>query len=153
MSPKPFSVKRPLALAACALSLPAASGGRITATFHGLRGRDGYLRVSLYDCSDGFPDGAPAARKDLTLPALDPKTPLDSLSVTFDGLWPGVYAVCAFHDCNGSGRLTQNFLGIPEEEWGMSGNPRPRYRAPRFDQARLGLGASEAKTVSITLHT
>ena len=166
MLPKPLSVKRPLALAVCALSLtaagavgepqasglPAVSGGRITATFHGLRGRDGYLRVSLYDRSEGFPDGAPAARKDLTLLALDPKTPLDSLSVSFEGLRPGVYAICAFHDRNGSGRLTQNFLGIPQEEWGMSGNPRPRYRAPRFDQARLGLGASEAKTVSITLH-
>jgi len=167
MSPKPLFMRRPLAPAACALSLlaagaagepqasspPAAKGGRITATFHGLRSRDGYLRVSLYDRSDGFPNGAPAARKDLTLPALDPKTPLDSVSVTFEGLRPGVYAVCAFHDRNGSGRLTQNFLGIPQEEWGMSGNPRVRYRAPRFDQARLGLGAAEAKTVSITLHT
>lgn len=82
------------------------------------------MRVSLYDRSDDFPNGAPAARKDLTLPALGPKTLLDSLTVTFEGLRPGLYAVCAFHDRAGSGRLTQNFLG-----------------------------ASEAKMVSITLHT
>ncbi len=172
MFPKPRSNCPALphlsALACCALGLtaagaaggphaavPAAVGGsgRITATFHGLRSRDGFLRVSLYDRSAGFPDGSPAARKDLTLPALDPKTPLDALSVTFEGLRPGVYAVCAFHDRNGSGRLTQNFLGVPQEEWGMSGNPRARFRAPRFEQARLGLSASEAKSVSITLHT
>ena len=87
----------------------------------------------------------------MPLQALDSKAPLDALTVTFEGLPSGTYAVCAFHDRNGSGRLAQNFLGIPQEEWGMSGNPRPRFHAPRFDQARLGLGAREAKSVSIIL--
>lgn len=127
-------------------------GGRITAVFQGLRSRDGYLRVSLYDRADGFPDGSPVARRDFLLTALNPKTPLDSLSVTFDGLPAGAYAVCAFHDRDGSGRLTQNFLGIPQEEWGMSNDPRPRFRAPRFEQARLGLSALEFKTITIRLH-
>lgn len=130
----------------------AGKGGRITVIFHGLQGRDGYLRVGLYDQPDGFPSGAPVAHKDLLLQDLPPQTPLDTLTVTFDSLRPGAYAVCAFHDRDSSGRLAQNFLGIPQEEWGMSGNPRPRFRAPRFDQARLGLGAQEAKTLLITLH-
>ena len=128
------------------------SGGRITAVFQGLRSRDGYLRVSLYDRADGFPNGSPTARRDFLLPALDPKTPLDSLSVTFDGLPPGAYAVCAFHDRDGSGRLAENFLGIPQEEWGMSNDPRPKFRAPRFEQARLGLSPMEAKVITIRLH-
>lgn len=126
--------------------------GRITAVFQGLKSRDGYLRVSLYDRADGFPNGSPVARRDFLLPALDPKTPLDSLSVTFDGLPPGAYAVCAFHDRDGSGRLSENFLGIPQEEWGMSNDPRPRFRAPRFEQARIGLSPMEAKTITIRLH-
>ncbi len=128
------------------------SQGRITAIFQGLRSRDGYLRVSLYDRADGFPNGNPVARRDFLLPALDPRTPLDSLSVIFDGLPPGTYAVCAFHDRDGSGRLSENFLGIPQEEWGMSNDPRPKFRAPRFEQARLGLSALEAKTITIRLH-
>ena len=126
--------------------------GRITAIFQGLKSRDGYLRVSLYDRADGFPNGSPVARRDFLLPALDPKTPLDSLSVTFDGLPPGAYAVCAFHDRDGSGRLSENFLGIPQEEWGMSNDPRPKFRAPRFEQARLPLSPMEAKTITIRLH-
>lgn len=126
--------------------------GRITAVFQGLKSRDGYLRVSLYDRADGFPNGSPVARRDFLLPTLDPKTPLDSLSVTFDGLPPGAYAVCAFHDRDGSGRLTQNFLGMPQEEWGMSNDPRPKFRAPRFEQARLGLSPMESKTITIRLH-
>ena len=126
--------------------------GRITVVFHGLRSRDGYLRVSLYDRADGFPNGSPVARHDFSLTALDPKMPLDSLAATFDSLPPGTYAVCAFHDRDGSGRLTENFLGIPQEEWGMSNDPRPKFHAPRFEQARLGLGASEIRTITIILH-
>ncbi len=154
------------ALAGCLLILPvmqaqsesqraasfSAHQGRITAVFHGLRSRDGYLRVSLFDRADGFPNGSPVARHDFLLPALDPKTPLDSLSVTFDSLPPGAYAVCAFHDRDGSGHLAQNFLGIPQEEWGMSNDPRPKFRAPRFEQARLGLSPMEAKIITIRLH-
>ena len=132
--------------------LPVLPQGRITAVFHGLRSREGYLRVSLYDRADGFPNGSPVARHDFLLTAIDPKTPLDSLAATFDSLPPGAYAVCAFHDRDGSGRLTENFLGMPQEEWGMSNDPRPKFRAPRFEQARLGLGASETRTITIRLH-
>lgn len=129
----------------------AAGGGRITAAFDGLQGRTGYLRVSLFN-ANGFPDGVPLARRDISLQALGAKT-LASLKITFGGLKPGTYAVCAFHDRNGSGKLTQNFLGIPQEEWGMSGNPHPRYRAPRFGEAKIGLNPQEEKTTFIILHT
>jgi uncharacterized protein (DUF2141 family) len=156
-----------LALTYCALSMiasrtagdpqaasPPLDLGRssIAATFHGLRSSNGYLRVSLYDRSDDFPNGMPVARRDIALQTLDPKTPLDSLSVTFEGLRPGTYAVCSFHDRKGSGKLTQNFLGIPQEEWGMSNDPRPRFRAPRFNEARFDLSVREEKNITITMH-
>ena len=127
-------------------------GGRITAAFSGLQGRTGYLRVSLFGGADSFPDGVPLARRDVSLQTLNAK-PAGSLTVTFAGLPPGAYAVCAFHDRDGSGKLTQNFLGIPQEEWGMSGNPRPQYRAPRFDEAKVSVNARQAKTIFIVLHT
>ena len=130
----------------------AASGaGRIIAVLQGMRTRDGYLRVSLYNTPDHFPNGVPISRKAILLPALNSATPLHMLTVTFDGLPSGTYAVCAFHDRDGNGKLKENLLGIPQEEWGMSNNPRPRFRSPRFDQAQLGLGPQEAKTISITL--
>ncbi len=107
-------------------ALPGAATGRIAASFSGLQGRNGYLRVSLFNAGS-FPDGVPLARQDISLQALGIKA--SPPTITFAGLRPGAYAVCAFHDRDGSGKLTQNFLGIPLEEWGMSGNPRPHYRA------------------------
>lgn len=132
---------------------PRTSGGRLTVAFHGLRSRAGFLRVSVYDRADGFPNGPSVARRDIRLQDLSPALPLDSLTMTFAGLPSGAYAVCAFHDVNGDGKMAQNFLGIPQEEWGMSGNPRPRFRAPRFDEARMDLSAPETKAILITLHT
>lgn len=128
---------------------PGADTGRIAASFSGLQGRSGYLRVSLFNAGS-FPDGVPLARQDISLPALGMKA--SPPTITFAGLRPGAYAVCAFHDRDGSGKLTQNFLGIPLEEWGMSGNPRPRYRSPRFDEAKISLNAREEKTISLRLH-
>lgn len=131
---------------------PAAPGSRITAVFQGLRGSDGCLRVSVYNRPDGFPSGAPVAEKRVLLQAANAKTAPGMVTVTFAGLPPGTYAVCAFHDHSGSGRMAQNLLGMPQEEWGMSGNPRARFRAPRFEQASFGLGIREAKVVTIRLH-
>ena len=128
-----------------------ADSGCITAKFSGLQGRTGYLRVSVFGSPESFPDGAPLARRDISLRATGTKA--SPLTVTFAGLRPGVYAVCAFHDRDGNGKLTQDFFGIPQEEWGMSGNPRPQGRAPRFDEARISLNARQAKTIFITLHT
>lgn len=150
-----------LMLAFCALCLGAsqaaqaqqnAETGQVTVAFHGLKGRSGYLRVALYNRADSFPSGQPVAHKDVWLETLAPQVPLDLLTVTFDKLAPGVYAVCAFHDDSGSGRLTQNFLGIPQEEWGMSNNPRVRFRAPRFQQARFGLDPQQSRGILIILH-
>lgn len=126
--------------------------GSITAVLHGLQSSTGYLRVSLYADAKDFPDGTPLFRRDISLQALSTKQSLSALTVTFAGLHPGTYAVCAFHDRTGSGKMTQDMLGIPLEEWGMSGNPRPRFRAPRFDEARLDLKARETKSTIIVLH-
>ncbi len=131
-------------------ALSGAGTGRITAAFNGLQGRSGYLRVSLFNASS-FPDGVPLARRDISIQALGAKA--SPLTITFAGLRPGAYAVCAFHDRDGGGKLTQDFLGIPQEEWGMSGNPHPQFRAPRFGEAKIGLDARQEKTISITLHT
>lgn len=47
----------------------------------------------------------------------------------------GTYAIICYLDANGNGKLDSSLFG-PTEPWGMSfrGN-RPRFRAPRFEDA------------------
>ncbi|MCX7788912.1 MAG: DUF2141 domain-containing protein [Spirochaetes bacterium] len=57
-----------------------------------------------------------------------------TLSFVFEEIPSGTYALIAFLDENGNGRLDSGMFG-PTEPWGMSfRTSRPRFRAPRFEE-------------------
>ena len=56
----------------------------------------------------------------------------------FEDVAPGTYAVAAFQDLNGNGRLDRTGLGLPLEPCGFSGEP-VRAARPDFERARFGL--------------
>jgi uncharacterized protein (DUF2141 family) len=53
----------------------------------------------------------------------------------------GNYAVSAYQDLNGNGKLDKNLVGIPSEPYGFSNNARPKFRAPNWDETRFELRA------------
>jgi uncharacterized protein (DUF2141 family) len=55
----------------------------------------------------------------------------------FDDLVPGTYAMAAFHDENGNGKLDANFLGIPKEGVCASNNAKGRMGPPKFKDAAI----------------
>ena len=61
---------------------------------------------------------------------------------------PGTYAVSVYEDLNDNHRLDHNFLGIPREPVGVSGNPRSRFGPPSFDQCSFRL-EDRAETIEI----
>ncbi|MDT0644818.1 DUF2141 domain-containing protein [Zunongwangia sp. F363] len=62
-----------------------------------------------------------------------------SITVDFEDLRPGIYAISMFYDTNGNGILDKNFIGIPMEPYGFSNNVRPALRAPTFQESRFSL--------------
>ena len=50
---------------------------------------------------------------------------------------PGQYAVQAFHDENGNGRLDRGFVGRPLEGMGFSRDAPMRFGPPRFPDAAI----------------
>lgn len=60
-----------------------------------------------------------------------------TIRVTFEGLRPGRYAVAAFHDENGNGKVDFNFLGFPSEGYGFS-RTTP-FGKPSFDDTAFDL--------------
>ena len=66
----------------------------------------------------------------------------------FGGVADGAYAVAVSHDLNGNQETDTNFLGMPTEAWGVSGNVRPTLRAPRFDEAVFSVAG---KPVTLTI--
>jgi len=79
----------------------------------------------------GFPGNSRKALRHGFLPI-----PEGAAQMTIEAdLPPGTYAVSVYEDLNDNHRLDHNFLGIPREPVGVSGNPRPRFGPPSFDQS------------------
>ena len=83
------------ALSTCLIAAPLASASDLTVTVEGIAKQQGSIMLGLFDEAsyegDGAVDGA-----NLTVEG-------DSVTVTFEGLEPGEYAVRLYHDVNDDG--------------------------------------------------
>ncbi|MEM9223159.1 MAG: DUF2141 domain-containing protein [Pseudomonadota bacterium] len=114
----------------------AANAGDMTITVLGVSSGKGMIRAALHAAAKDFPD-AQNAIATLSAPARPGATTL-----VFKGLPPGRYAVAAFHDEDGNGKLKTNLIGVPTEAYGFSRNARGSVGPPSFNAAAVNMGAS-----------
>jgi uncharacterized protein (DUF2141 family) len=119
-------------------ALGQAQAARLIVTIKGTRSADGYLYVALFSQPEGFPDGDYSARH------LKLKAAAETLTVVFDDLAPGSYAVGTYHDENNNGRLDTNFIGYPTEGYALSNGIRAVISRPRFIDAAFPVGGEDA---------
>lgn len=138
---------QPLVLAAQAIQAGGTTETRVTRLTVRLTGAGsdaGAVWVGLY------PDEAAFDGRDEIASATLPVSG-GTAETTFEALAPGVYGVIAFHDANGDGDFTRNFIGIPQERYGFSNNPRPRFRAARWSEAAFELGGEVETSITVQL--
>lgn len=114
-----------------ALSITPLSAADLIVKVTGYPENQGYVGCALYSSATGFPTD-PAKAQAQRHPARG-----QSLECRFENLKPGDYAVAVSADTNSNGKTDKNFLGMPTEPWGVSRNPCPKMRAPRFEEAVL----------------
>jgi len=114
----------PLGALAADLSLSVADGPAADAT----------LYVALYDSAAGFAGSQSLASQTVPMRA-------GAARLVFPGLAPGRYAVRAFADENGNGKLDTNLLGMPTERYGFSNDAKGNRGAPDFEAAAIGVDA------------
>lgn len=51
----------------------------------------------------------------------------------------GIYALAVYHDEDGNGKLTSNFVGIPMEGYGFSNDPTVLLAPPTFDEVAFNV--------------
>ena len=120
-----------------------ASAARISVTIQGVHSAQGSVFVGLYATPSKFLNGTQndAMRR---VPAST-----GPITVVFDNLPAGTYAVGAYHDENGNEHLDTNFLGLPEEGYALSNGVRAVTSKPTFQQAAFTVGNQGA---AIALH-
>jgi uncharacterized protein (DUF2141 family) len=100
----------------------------------GLRDSKGVVRLCLTSQRDSFPVCSKAHSMSATVSAAD-----HPARFVFDGVPAGTYAIAAFHDENGNGKLDK-MVGMPREGFAFSENPPLRPRPPTFLEAHFQVG-------------
>src|SRR6202011_3091172 len=111
-----------------------ASAARIIVTIDGLHSAQGNVFVGLYASPAKFLQGNECDAQKKVRASTGP------ITVAFDNLAPGTYAVGAFHDENGNDHLDTNFLGLPIEGYALSNGVRAVMAKPTFQQAAFTVG-------------
>jgi uncharacterized protein (DUF2141 family) len=109
-----------------------------------LRNHKGQLIFGVFKSADGFPNKS-AKSVNWQIKRID----ADHVVFTAQ-LPPGKYAASVLHDENNSGEMDRNLAGVPKEGYGVTNNPKPRFRAARFDEAQFTLPPEGASlTISV----
>ena len=104
----------------------------LTVTVEQVRNSKGEIRFSIFNVPSQFPQGDELDSKDV--PAQ-----LGVVTVQFNNLIPGAYAIAIHHDENSDGDMNTNFIGLPKEGYGFSNNAKVNFSPPVFEAAAFNL--------------
>jgi len=124
-----------LAMAALGALTGATSGTSITVTVTDLRNTKGVVRACLTTLEKGFPK----CHGDASAQSIVADTAQD-LTLTFENVAPGRYAIALLHDENNNGKLDRALMMMPREGYGFSRDAKvvmgpPKFKAAAFDVA------------------
>ncbi len=131
--------RRALPLAALTMALPLpALAAQLDIELTGVENDHGLVRVAV--CTP-----ATFTTKHCPFTEAAPAKP-GSVVVSVPGIPPGRYAVQAYHDEDGNGRLRKGLFGLPAEAIGFSRDARVRLGAPSFDEAAIDVAEPSTAT-------
>ena len=125
------NVKQILLLAAMVCSGSALCQTKLQVTVTNIKNDKGNIIVGIFDSDEKFLKDALDGRM--------AKATGDSITVVFENLKPGKYAVSVLHDANKNKDLDKNKLGIPKEGFGFSNNVIGAMGPPSFERAVIDL--------------
>ncbi len=133
-------MKALLATAACLLALSAGAAAQetaaVTVTFRGIEQPQGAVMFGLYD-EAGY-GGARGPVRQMAVEVSGPEA-----QARLEGLPPGRYAIKAFHDLNGDGRMNTNPFGLPTEPYAFSNDAEGNMGPASFAAAAFTVTPGE----------
>ena len=112
----------------------------VTVTVPNVSGTEGDVIIALYNSSESFAKREPMATK-------KSKIKEGKVSVVFEAIGAGTYAVVCLHDKNGNDRMDFDSNGMPQEAYGSSNN-KMRMGPPNFEDAKFTV---ENKSLDLTV--
>lgn len=116
----------------------AEEGCSLRVVAEGVKNAKGRVGFMLFDSAEGWPKDFEQAYQRGGLSAVE-----GDIEWEFQQLPAGSYGVIVVHDENENRKLDRSPIGNPVEGWGMSNNPKPKLRAPKFSTAAFDLQCGE----------
>jgi uncharacterized protein (DUF2141 family) len=120
--------------------------GSILLNISNIRSNNGSVKVSLFSTADGFPNNP---NKAVAIQSV--LIQKNQVTVRFENLAFGTYAIACLHDENGNGKMDTNLVGIPKEGYGASNNAVNKLSAPKFEAAKFPFN-SAVLSVNFKMH-
>lgn len=124
-----------LGFAAAAAQAGAASAADLTLTFKGLEKQTGAILFVLVNSEAAYDDKAAAVAQDMLAVSGG------AVTTRLAGLAPGRYAIKAFHDLDGDGKMATNPFGMPTEPFAFSNNAEGMMGPPKWEAAAFEVKA------------
>lgn len=109
---------------------------------------DGYAMLGIYNKKDNFGKAKVNEKPDASLVLMGAVVKITNKKATAIIDVPfGEYAIAGFQDLDGNGVLTGNFLGIPREPVGFSGDAKIKFGPPKWNDAVFKFKAIDQKVL------
>lgn len=105
-----------------------------------IKSDEGNILVGLFDSENNFLNSSLKGNK--------VKAKEGIIKVSFENITAGTYTVSVIHDENDNGELDSNFMGIPNEPYGISMNGKNMFGPPSYEKAKFELSD---KAVNLTI--
>jgi uncharacterized protein (DUF2141 family) len=128
------SIMTALAMAGASFSAAAVAQDEtssLTVNFTGIEEQKGAVMAALFDSEAAY-NGKGAPLRPVMIVADN-----TAVTVTFDGLAPGTYAMKVFHDIDGDKEMSTNPFGMPIEPFAFSNNARGNLGPAKWADAKF----------------
>ena len=122
-----------------------ADGQPLTVKLNNLEHDRGTVRVAL------FSDPKTFRKADQAFASSESPAKAGTVTVMFEGVPAGEYAVMAYHDENANGELDLRFGMFPTEGYGLSNTPKV-MGPPTFDDSRFDVPGDKPLEIGIDVH-
>ena len=117
----------------------------LTVNITGINSIKGNVYVYLYTSEDGFPIKISKANSFKKAKVIS-----NTVTMYFENLKTGTYAVSVYQDIDTNGKINQNFLGIPKEPVGVSNNAKGFMGPPKYEDAKFYLDTSKSIEIKLS---
>ena len=141
-----MTLREALTLVAMVIGQPAfADGQPLTVKLNNLEHDRGTVRVAL------FSDPKTFRKADQAFASSESPAKAGTVTVLFEDVPAGDYAVMAYHDENANGELDLRFGMFPTEGYGLSNNPKG-MGPPAFEDSRFDVPGDKPLEIGIDVH-